>query len=769
MRLIVPYGFKKAMTRMRLCHWAHVPRIGGLLPRLVILLWMVAVFAGWVILMLPEEPRTPLVSRKSWHREGGFFENWHPNEFDLSSSILRNPESRFFRSWSPETGPTLGSLTTAPFELPLYLSVPLSGSPYDPGISVDIECLESSKTWPVATGHTQGHWFEQLIAIPENWCKSRVRLVGRSQSSEQLVCLGTPFSASWVAYMKESAPVIAFTQLFVLAPLGLIWAAFFLQFLVWKWNRPLAVMGAAVVVCIWGYMNFFLAYFDFRAQIALSMLALVLCASSLIRRWRLACRELQMEEVKLPLTLFFSLALFCVLAVYAVDIGGGGWEPNYRFAPATWSSDNQLQPMIAERLYRGQSVLNWNQHWQTSDRPPLLAGLLLLSRPFWELILSVHDNERLLHFFFQIAAMSIMAFWVVPTWYLIKELRLRRWREGLLILLVALSPFVFFNTIYTWPKLLAAYLGIIAYYVLIQRVFNTERSVTTSQFVFASAAAAMALQAHGGVVFGLVPVALLMLTPRFWPGWKPVLLGAAAAAALLAPWIAWQTMVDPPGNHLIKSAFGGTYGFDEEHVSLWETISRYYSGLTFEDWLSSRRDAVEQLFIGLWQPSKMPSPWATDILGRMRRDDEWYVITSMRGLNLGWLPLAGALISTLRKREISLPDRSALALATIGLAGLLLNCLTTVPYHIIAVHSYFSILALLLALTIALIQSNRFLLITVTLIQFVYMGAVWGISPLSLGVDLRWDLVVGCALAAAMGGYLAMKSDGRASIASWSS
>lgn len=544
--------------------------------------------------------------------EGGFFENWVPDEWHMHSSILRSPEARFFRSFNPETGHTPGTITTDPFPLPRYLGVPVSGTPYAPDISLSVECIETAARIPVATGHLQQSWVEQILVIPPAWCPSKARLVGETASNKELLCVGTPFAASWIAYIKGSTPVLLFSQAFVLVPLVLIACAIAVQLLYRGWEPELAVLGGAVGVCLYGYINFYVAYFNTDLQRILSLLTIPIAAALVIRRRDIARQALRHEHVSRPLAVFLLISASAVLAVFAIETGSGSWSPNYRFAPALWSSDNQLQPMVAELLYQGQSVLNWHPLWQTSDRPPLLSGVLLLSRPWWEPILAVNDNKRLLDLFYQCVAISLSAFWVVPVWYFIRELKLARWRASCLFILFAATPFTFFNTIYTWPKLLSGWLALIAYSLIIQRSLTAGKRIEPRILILGGTAATLALLSHGGVVFGLLPVALLMLTRRFWPGWRPLLIGALVSAALLTPWVAWQGLVDPPGNHLLKSAFGGTYGEGEDHISLRETVRRRYEVTSVDDWLKLRWKAAEQFFRGLVVPPAH-TPWGGKI------------------------------------------------------------------------------------------------------------------------------------------------------------
>ena len=66
------------------------------------------------------------------------------------------------------------------------------------------------------------------------------------------------------------------------------------------------------------------------------------------------------------------------------------------------------------------------------------------------------------------------------------------------------------------------------------------------------ASAALAMLCHGGSMFAVPGIAVLMLVSRHYPSRK-FLTGMTVAAVLLyAPWILYQKLYDPPGDRLLK-------------------------------------------------------------------------------------------------------------------------------------------------------------------------------------------------------------------------
>ena len=322
--------------------------------------------------------------------------------------------------------------------------------------------------------------------------------------------------------------------------------------------------------------------------------------------------------------------------------------------------------------------------------------------------------------------------------------------EEPVFILFASTPFIIFNTVYTSPKLLAGWLGVIAYLLIIQGKLDTGRRVAPKNTILAGAAATLALLSHGGVIFGLIPVAVLMLTPRFWPGWKPLLLGALVAIALLAPWTTWQNLADPPGNHLVKSAFAGTPGRGEDDISVWKTVTRRYKQMSVQEWAETRWAALRQLFVG-WDPPGSRSPLSIDSPDRMRRNDMLFVVPSLRILILGWLPIIATLIGIIRVRRVAQSDATVLLMAGMGTAGFLISCLTVFPVQAVHHNSYLSMILLILALATGISSlADRRLVNIIIFVQIAYMGVVWGIAPLDVSVNNRLDVMLGWALAAGL-------------------
>src|SRR5262249_44068862 len=150
----------------------------------------------------------------------------------------------------------------------------------------------------------------------------------------------------------------------------------------------------------------------------------------------------------------------------------------------------------AESLYKGLDPREIVWGWHSSDRPPLQSGLTLLQMPFSFLAREPREYALLAGCAFQCA-------WVPAVWALWRSAQLPRRRAGLALLFLVLTGFALLNTVFTWPKLLAAALCLFA---ATSALFGRARgeAVPLSTAVFLGLSAALASLSHAGVAFTLL-------------------------------------------------------------------------------------------------------------------------------------------------------------------------------------------------------------------------------------------------------------------------
>ncbi|KGF72013.1 hypothetical protein DO97_13335 [Neosynechococcus sphagnicola sy1] len=291
--------------------------------------------------------------------------------------------------------------------------------------------------------------------------------------------------------------------------------------------------------------------------------------------------------------------------------------------------DNIIPRMFAERLYKGIDPRHLHGDWQSSDRPPLQAGMILLQRPLMNL---THWSGGLQY---QILATIIQCSWVPATWSLCRALCLPRRILAMVLAFSIFSGFYLFNSLFVWPKFLAGALTILAVTILVTQIRRGQRP-TWLQVILGAIALALGLLAHGGVVFTMPILFVALLVPAYFPGWPRAIAGLALLSLLVAPWSAYQKFYEPPGNRLVKWHLGGVIPID--HRSTWQTIRDSYQKLTFPQVLSHKWDNAKTL-LGSWRISRPNWRQLGDrsTFNTWREEEFFYVFKALGILNLGWL------------------------------------------------------------------------------------------------------------------------------------
>jgi hypothetical protein len=292
--------------------------------------------------------------------------------------------------------------------------------------------------------------------------------------------------------------------------------------------------------------------------------------------------------------------------------------------------------------------------------------------------------------------------------------------------------------------MLAASLALGAYLVYSEPV-NRERGSLWSS-VPAGALAGLALMAHGGIVFGLIPA---LGHPLVRPSRRSItnlVVVGVAVLIVVTPWMLWQRLVDPPGNALVKFAFAGTWGFGEEAKGVWHTIRDVYAPLTFFDWLRTREQAALTYF-GLYNQPFLPYlPGPRDWPGRQRLVDFLFFFPSLREANMAW---ALVILAGFRRTRRNPPETStSLIWIRLGLAGLLISAVVGWNMHVNHHHSYLSLVLVFVGLYVLLVTGPPLLRAATVGLHFAYFSFVWLLAPL-VGTQWRIDYLVAlCAVAA---------------------
>jgi hypothetical protein len=307
-------------------------------------------------------------------------------------------------------------------------------------------------------------------------------------------------------------------------------------------------VGATAVVA---YAIFWIAFVVPPARLALVGAALLTSVAIGAR----TCRQPGvLAELRAPAAWGPAVIGAAVAAIYLLPLLAGGPLVNDRLA---WKlpSDNIVPALVASRIVEGTSTARpvpplWPGGDRASERPPLQAAVVL---SVGGLVPGGGGDE------YQVLATLCQVQWLPAVLLVTAAAGLRRPAIAFVLAACASSGFFFVNTIYTWPKLFAASLMLTALAIALEPAADAPPA-RRARVVTAVALVACSLLAHPGTAF------TLLAAPVCWPLLRRVVTlrldaGSAAAAivvsaALAAPWIAYQTLVDPPEGRLVREHLG---------------------------------------------------------------------------------------------------------------------------------------------------------------------------------------------------------------------
>jgi hypothetical protein len=415
----------------------------------------------------------------------------------------------------------------------------------------------------------------------------------------------------------------------------------------------LAVVGVAV----WSYVTIIIVFGSPKLGQLLIAAGWLLVAVYFFRMkaWRVP-REATVAFILTAAILFINLGL-----LYLWKFDGSFWTlAQGRFVSGGLPSDNTLAAQFAEHIGLGKSTHPLAGDWNGSDRPPLQAGFILLFAGPAILIGQSATGA---------AAASVVAqmLWVPATFAFLRALGVSLRATMIAITFAALTSTIIVNSVFTWPKLLAAamVLSALALLAAVGRADLRPRAL----FVGAVVASTLGLLAHGGTAFALPTVIVFAVWRLRKSGLRALARhaawGAAALAVLYTPWLLFQRFVDPPGDRLLKWHLAGVIPITDQ--SFFAVLGHAYSSLTFgqivsNKWANFREVFDVNLLRGVY-------PWSGESRGA--RNNAEFLFTS-NALSLAVVIIVAmavyALVVRARGKRIGSTDRR------LGLA-----CVATLP------------------------------------------------------------------------------------------
>ncbi|QGZ96552.1 glycosyltransferase family protein [Terricaulis silvestris] len=699
---------------------------------------------GLAIALWPEPAPRALVSSEGWLTTDQI------GRVDVGSlpetirQTHRSLQSTAFRTWTPESGARRGEVVSPGFQISPVMAVTIAGSTAtaDGGASVSIVCDSHTQSLPVFRGNVNTHFTEAIFEVDEGWCPGEARLQLRSREPGVNVGVGTVAEVSRITLWKRSAIglfpflVLAFVVLGALSIVGVLVAR------AARLTIPAAFAGLTTIGV--AGLATFLAYtlgpsWDYGSALAILLVLLLGGIAVALPR---ALRQAVIDLSPAGAVWLLSATAFFFLSTLAYN-GLGHWEPNYRFSPAHWSSDNELPWMFAETLRH-----NWNTEgvlgpWSFSDRPPLMTGALLLTADLFDLLQTGNDGNWLRGPAHNTSSILINTLWAPVFFTAAKHLfKLDTRVAALATLITAIIPFFVFNSIYGWPKLFGAAFAGVAIWSAIDRRSSIPISDRAVAFGLASA---LSILSHASNAIFLLPLALYFL-PSLLRAPKALIGGVLAGLVMLAPWIAYQHFILPSNDPLLKYALTGDFGFAEPARTTLESARAFYAQLSLESWLQTKAAMAAQLF---WPASTPLSQPPIHTLFGMHGVDalrqwDFYFLSAGNALLL-----AAAIVSAFKGRRDDNPIGALLCVTGSSYLLILL-----VFFHPLILHHapYGALIALALAGFGGLAAYAPGWLRGIGLLAGIYGGVVWGLSPLRSALSI--DLIAALGLAFCLGAAL---------------
>jgi hypothetical protein len=235
--------------------------------------------------------------------------------------------------------------------------------------------------------------------------------------------------------------------------------------------------------------------------------------------------------------------------------------------------DNEIPFLFAERLRAGGIDGPILGDWLSSDRPPLQTGVTLMA-PMSALHLT-REN-------YQAIATALQLTVLLGVWTLVRSFAAARIANWVTVAAL-LTPITLVNATFVWPKLAAA-----SFLLSAIAVYFYRRPETALNGLITGTLCALAVLTHGASAFMLIGMGTAAIALWRIPTLRFSAAALVALVLLYAPWSAYQSYVDPPGNRLTKWHLAGVMSIDTRGTV--EAIVDEYGKLTSQQIIDTKLD-----------------------------------------------------------------------------------------------------------------------------------------------------------------------------------
>ncbi len=672
-----------------------------------------------------------LTEQNQWRAENKFIingeyksDNFKTDKGDLLRVMQQIKGILLWGSWAggdPNTGRLISTVFTAPPTIGIFVA----GYPCNHKNKLYIEQLDTGERITFPDSDPGEIWTAITLCLPPQWQQTQVRIVAVDNTTSPYGWLGvsSPFQITWRYHLERHKhhlfllirllPLYLCSLFFFIVP-GLFISSQLTAKRICDSSFSLLLAFGFSALC--GYLIFWVYFLNSGLGKTLSMFymlgALYICFFPNTRQT--IYKALTESDISRPLGILILVGLFYLALLYIYNTGDVHRAAANRFVPLL-PPDHIIPYFFSERLFAGKDPRLIFGDWLSSDRPPLQTGIVLSQRFLGSLF-----GDKQLHY--QLIATIAQCAWIPAVWSLSRNLKLSFFKIAVIFTFLIFSGFFLLNSVYVWPKLLAGAFVIGTFILLLGRP-QGDAAYGDVRIILASALAALGVLSHGGGIFTLIAIALVLLWPSCFPGIRRIILGGITFILFLTPWLAYQKFYEPPGNRLVKWHIAGVIPIDGRNVI--QTLRDSYSQLNWRKYLRNKQENFKTLIGDVF--FSWPR-FDRKTIKQKKTEEFFFTLNALGVLNSGWLVLIPVFFQSIFRKKNKYVLNSALktVFPVVGIAILVWELFMFIPGStIIHQGSYATMILLFCGLAILVSELPRWSLYALLFYHIINFGILW--------------------------------------------